>query len=207
MATQDSAAVERHDRRELLLQAAVRHLETRSAESLRVGEIAQEAGVAVGLIKYYFGSRDRLLAAAQERRIGGAVEQDITGTHESLAGAADLDGLMEGIRAIARQTVDRRRADIRLSRFAAIAIAHGRPETRGHIGATLSRFIDSMAESIADAQVRGIITSRRSPRGLATFIQAYSLGLLIHDLDPTPSDDEELLDIAMDAVRRILSAD
>jgi AcrR family transcriptional regulator len=207
MATQDSAEVERHDRRELLLQAAVRRLETKSAESLRVGEIAQEAGVAVGLIKYYFGSRDRLLAAAQERRIGGAVEQDITGSHESLAGATDLDGLMEGIRAIARQTVDRRRADIRLSRFAAIATAHGRPEVREHIGATLSRFIDAMAELIADAQVRGIITSRRSPRGLATFIQAYSLGLLIHDLDPTPSDDEELLDIAMDAVRRILSAD
>jgi len=207
MATQHNAAVERHDRRELLLQAAVRCLETRSAESLRVGEIAQQAGVAVGLIKYYFGNRDRLLAAAQQRRIGGAVEQDIAGSHESLAGAADLDGLMEGIRAIARQTVDRRRADIRLSRFAAIATAHGRPEAREHIGATLSRFIDSMAESIADAQVRGIITSRRSPRGLATFIQAYSLGLLIHDLDPTPSDDEELLDIAMDAVRRILSAD
>jgi AcrR family transcriptional regulator len=207
MATQDSTTVERHDRRELLLQAAVRHLETESAESLRVGEIAQEAGVAVGLIKYYFGNRDRLLAAAQERRIGGAVEQDIAGSRESLAGAADLDGLMEGIRAIARQTVDRRRADIRLSRFAAIATAHGRPEVREHIGSTLSRFIDSLAESIADAQARGIITSRRSPRGLATFIQAYSLGLLIHDLDPTPSDDEELLDIAMDAVRRILSAD
>jgi AcrR family transcriptional regulator len=206
MVGDDALDARRPDRRELLLGAAVRHLETGSAASLRVGAIAAEAGVAVGLIKHYFGSRDGLVAAAQQRRIVGATQQDIAGSRDALAGASDLDELMEGIRRVARQTIDRRRADIRLSRFAAIATAHGRPEARDAIGSTLSELIDAMAELIADAQERGVVSSRRSPRGLATFIQAYSLGLLVHDLDPTPSDDEELLDIAMDAVRRILSA-
>ena len=64
----------RPDRRELLLGAAVRHLDTASAESLRVGAIAEEAGVAVGLINHYFGSRDGLIAAAQQRRIAGATQ-------------------------------------------------------------------------------------------------------------------------------------
>ncbi len=205
--TEDGTAVERPDRRELLLRATVRHLETRSAASLRVGEIADEAGVAVGLIKHYFGSRDGLVAAAQQARIAGATDQDIAGSRDALAGADDLDRLMEGIRQVARHTIDRRRADVRLSRFSAIATAHGRPEVRSVIGGTLSGLIDAMAELIADAQERGVVRSGRSPRGLATFIQAYSLGLLVHDLDPTPSDDEELLDIAMDAVRRIFSAE
>jgi AcrR family transcriptional regulator len=206
MVGDDALDARRPDRRELLLGAAVRHLETESAASLRVGAIAEEAGVAVGLIKHYFGSRDGLVAAAQQRRIVGATQQDIAGSRDALAGADDLDALMGGIRRVARHTIDRRRADIRLSRFAAIATAHGRPEARGAIGGTLSGLIDAMAELIADAQAKGVIASRRSPRGLATFIQAYSLGLLVHDLDPTPSDDEELLDIAMDAVRRIFSA-
>jgi AcrR family transcriptional regulator len=196
---------DRPDRRERLLRVAIRHLETRSAASLRVSEIAAEAGVAVGLIKHYFGSRDGLVSAAQQQRIIGATEQDIAGSREVLAGAADLEALMEGIRQVARLTVDRRRADVRLSRFAAIATAHGRPQVREAIGSTLSELIDRMAELIADAQARGVVGSRRSPRALATFIQAYSLGLLIHDLDPEPCDDEELLDIAMDAVREILS--
>jgi AcrR family transcriptional regulator len=206
----DSAEVERvkrPDRRALLLQAAVRHLESRSAASLRVGEIAEEAGVAVGLIKHYFGGRDGLVAAAQQARIAGVTELDIAGSRKALAGADDLDALMEGIRQVARHTIDRRRADVRLSRFDAIATAHGRPEARAVIGGTLSELIDAMAGLIADAQERGVVSSGRSPRGLATFIQAYSLGLLVHDLDLTPSDDEELLDIAMDAVRRIFSAD
>ena len=207
MATDDSRAVVRPDRRELLLRAAVRHLETEDAASLRVGAIAEEADVAVGLINHYFGSRDGLVAAAQQARIAGATEQDIAGSRGALAGADDLDALMEGIRQVARHTIDRRRADVRLSRFSAIATAHGRPQARSAIGGTLSELIDAMAGLIADAQERGIVKSGRSPRGLATFIQAYSLGLLVHDLDLTPSDDVELLDIAMDAVRRIFSAD
>jgi hypothetical protein len=112
---------------------------------------------------------------------------------------------MDGIRQVARSTVDRRRAQVRLSRFAAIATAHGRPEAQAEIGGTLGELIGAMAVLIADAQAKGIVASRHSARGLATFIQAYSLGLLIHDLDLEPCDDEELLDVAMDAIRAILS--
>jgi AcrR family transcriptional regulator len=193
------------DRRARLLRVAVGHLDQHSAESLRVSDVAREAGVAIGLINFYFGGRDGLIAAAQQERIAGATRVDIEGSRAALQGAADLEQLMAGIREVARSTVDRSRAGVRLSRFAAISTAHGRPEVREGIGGTLSELIDAMAVLIADGQARGIVTSRRSPRALATFIQAYSLGLLVHDLDPAPCDDEELLDVAMDAVRTILS--
>jgi AcrR family transcriptional regulator len=193
------------DRRERLLRVAVDHLEKRSAASLRVSVIAQEAGVAVGLINFYFGGRDGLIVAAQQERIAGATRRDIDGAQAALEGAAGFEQLIAGIREVARSTVDRSRAGVRLSRFAAIATAHGRPEVRSEIGGTLSGLIDAMAVLIADGQERGIVRSSRSPRALATFIQAYSLGLLVHDLDPSPCDDEELLDIAMDAIRTVLS--
>jgi AcrR family transcriptional regulator len=193
------------DRRALLLRVAVGHLEQHSAESLRVSDVAREAGVAIGLINFYFGGRDGLIAAAQQERIAGATRIDIEGSRAALEGVADLEQLMAGIREVARATVDRSRGGVRLSRFAAISTAHGRPEVREGIGATLSELIDAMAVLIADGQAQGIVTSRRSPRALATFIQAYSLGLLVHDLDPAPCDDGELLDVAMDAVRTILS--
>ncbi len=193
------------DRRALLLRVAVDHLEQHSAESLRVSDVAREAGVAIGLINFYFGGRDGLIAAAQQERIAGATRSDIEGSRAAMEGAADLEQLMAGIREVARSTVDRSRGGVRLSRFAAISTAHGRPEVREGIGATLSGLIDAMAVLIADGQARGIVGSRRSPRALATFIQAYSLGLLVHDLDPAPCADEELLDVAMDAVRTILA--
>jgi AcrR family transcriptional regulator len=198
---------ERPDRRERLLRVAIRHLETSSAESLRVGDIAKEAGVAVGLIRHYFGNRDGLLALAQQQRIIGATQQDIVSSQAALADAADLEQLIDGIRRTARLTVDRGRAEVRLSRFAAISTAHGRPEVRDGIGATLSQLIDEMTALIADARKRGIVGGGRSPRAIATFIQAYSLGLLIHDLDPEPCDDEELLDTVMDAIAAVLSSD
>lgn len=191
--------------RQRLLQVAMTHLEQHSAESLRVADVAREAGVALGLIDRHFGGREGLVAAAQQQRIIGATRRDIDGSQAALEGATDFDQLMDGIRQVARSTIDRSRAEVRLSRFAAIATAHGRPDVRDAIGETLSGLVDAMAQLIADGQARGIVQSSRSPRALATFIQAYSLGLTIHDLDPVPCDDEELLDIAMDAIRTILT--
>ena len=63
--------------RERLLAAAIRHLETHGEADLRVTDIAEEAGVAIGLIRHHFGSRDGLVAAAQQRRVEGATREDL----------------------------------------------------------------------------------------------------------------------------------
>jgi AcrR family transcriptional regulator len=193
------------DGRERLLRAAVRHLEGRSAASLRVTAIADEAEVALGLIRHHFGSRDGLVAAAQQRRIAGATKDDIAGVREVLSGARDLDTVLARLERVARVTLDRGRAATRLSRFAAIATAHGRPDVRDAIGSTLSELVDEMAALIDEAQQEGVVARELDPRALATFIQAYSLGLLLHDLDPARCDDDALLEVIMVAVRAILS--
>ncbi len=198
-----SAAKDRPDGRERLLQAAVRHLDTRSAADLRVTAIAAEAEVAIGLIRHHFGSRDGLVADAQKRRIEGATRDDISAIHLLLS-AADAKGLWAGLELLTRALIDRQRASTRLSRFAAVATAHGRPEVRSAIGETLSSLIDELTGVITEARERGLIAPDLEPRAVATFIQSYALGLLVHDLDPEQVDDEALIAVVMAAVRAIL---
>jgi AcrR family transcriptional regulator len=49
------------DKRELILQAAVRVFARRGYRTCRVGDIAAEAGVSHGLLYHYFGSKDEVL--------------------------------------------------------------------------------------------------------------------------------------------------
>ena len=49
------------ERRRLLLDAAVRVFARRGFHAARVGEIAEEAGVAHGLLYHYFSSKDEVL--------------------------------------------------------------------------------------------------------------------------------------------------
>jgi AcrR family transcriptional regulator len=54
-------AVSREDRRAQLLQAAVRVFAEKGFTQCRVADIAEEAGVAYGLVYHYFGSKDEVL--------------------------------------------------------------------------------------------------------------------------------------------------
>ena len=190
--------------RERLLAAAIRHLETHGEAELRVTEIAEEADVAIGLIRHHFGSRDGLVAAAQQRRTEGVTREDLAGMRATLTEVADNDALMARVIELTRAVTDRRRADVRLSRIAAIATAHGRPEAREAIGATLDDLLDDLSVLIMEAQLQGLVRTDLDARAVATFLQAYSLGLIVHDLDPKGHDAGKLTDVIVTAVRAIL---
>ena len=190
--------------RERLLQATIRHLETQSAAHLRVTAIAEEADVALGLIRHHFGSRDGMVAAAQQRRLEGATRDDIAASR-MLITAANTDEVWAGLERMTRATVDRARSTTRLSRFAAVAMAHGRAEVREAIGETFGDLLDEMASLIREAKERKLFVTDLPARAIATFIQSYALGLLVHDLDPNGVDDEELVTVIMTALRAILS--
>lgn len=193
------------DGRERLLSATIAHLQTRSAASLRVTEIAEQAGVAIGLIRHHFGSRDGMIAEAQQRRLEGATRSDIETARKALTSVEDFDALTDALVAMTRQTVSRRRAAQRLSRFAAIATAHGRPDAQAGIGATFGDLIDEMAGLIREAQVRDVIRRDLDARAIATFVQSYALGFVVHDLDPDAVDEEKLVAVVTESLRAILS--
>ena len=198
-------AAERPDGRERLLRAAVRHLETHGEAELRVTEIAEEADVAIGLIRHHFGSRDGLVAAAQIRRIEGATREDVASARAVLSTAGSTDDLLARIDGLTRAVIDRTRAEVRLSRFAAIATAHGRPEAREAIGGALGDLLDELAGLIREAQEKDLARSDLDPRAIATFIQSYSLGLIVHDLNADRMDADALVAVIGTALRAVLA--
>lgn len=198
-------AAERPDGRERLLRAAVRHLETHGEAELRVTEIAEEADVAIGLIRHHFGSRDGLVAAAQIRRIEGATREDVASARAVISTAGSTDDLLARIDGLTRAVIDRTRAEVRLSRFAAIATAHGRPEAREAIGGALGDLLDELAGLIREAQEKDLARSDLDPRAIATFIQSYSLGLIVHDLNADRMDADALVAVIGTALRAVLT--
>lgn len=55
------AVAPQEEKRRLILQAAVRAFARKGYHGCRVGEIAEEAGVAYGLVYHYFGSKEEVL--------------------------------------------------------------------------------------------------------------------------------------------------
>ena len=75
-------------KREQILQAAVRVFAAQGYEASRVGDVAKEAGVAYGLVYHYFGSKDAVLEAVF-REAWGRLLAAVTVAEETGADAAE----------------------------------------------------------------------------------------------------------------------
>lgn len=84
------------DKRRLILDAAVRVFASKGYHGARVGDIAEEAGVAHGLLYHYFRSKEELLETISRetwRDVGDAVrsvEETDESARERLAGIAKI---------------------------------------------------------------------------------------------------------------------
>ncbi len=190
--------------RDRLLAAAIRHLDSHGEADLRVTEIATEADVAIGLIRHHFGSRDGLVAEAQQIRVAGATKEDLDAIRAVVETAPNYPALRKGIEPLVRMPFASSREQIRLARFAAISTAHGRPEAREQIGRTVGGLLDELTEVLRRAQARELIRSDIDARSTATFVQSYALGLILADLDPTPAATEALVGLILSVIDLLL---
>jgi len=194
------------DGRQRLLDAALQHLGDHSEADLRVVEIAQAADVAVGLIRHHFGSRDGLVAAAQQVRLEGAVKADLEAAEAFIRDARTSEELIAGIRRLTVALLDPERADIRLARVAVIGTAHGRSDVREQYARIVGGLLDDLTKMVVAAQRSSLARTDLDPRSIATFIQAYALGMILYDLDPDATDPLSMVEVITTAIRSVISA-
>lgn len=123
--------------RERLIEAAVKLFGRDGFEATSVRAVADEAGVSWGLIRFYFGSKEGLLEAAEERVVKGYLDR--------VAAGARVSSFEELIAAI--EELDREAPSLTdVARFLRRAIIEERPMALDFIG----RLMSSKTPSIYD---------------------------------------------------------
>ena len=188
--------------RERILRAAVGIIATEGEAALRLADVAAAAGVALSLTTHYFRTRDHLVAEALAERFAGLVRDDLRRIAR-LVRAGDAAAFRTGLSRLTADVLDRRRAEQRLIRIAAIGGGLGRPELATRLGEETASLLDELSIVVRAAQDAGLVRADLDPRAVATFIQAYSLGMVVADLDVRSSSRGELqavIDAFMDCV-------
>jgi TetR/AcrR family fatty acid metabolism transcriptional regulator len=148
------------DKRERILRAAIRVFARKGFYATRVNEIAKAAGVADGTIYLYFKNKDDVLVSIFEDRITKLIaflESEIEkegGFDEKFRRVVELQlGLLEGHRDLAEVvTVNLRQSSRLLKQFAA---------------PLFTRYLDVIANLVAQGQREGAVRTDVSPRVLA----------------------------------------
>jgi AcrR family transcriptional regulator len=194
---------ERPDARTRILDAAFAIVEESGEASLRFVDVAERAGVVLSLITRHYGTRENLVAAVQARRFAGLVAED-TEVLAGLVGAGSTREITTVAGALTREVIAVERAARRLARVSSIGSIHGRPELTETIRGEATRLLDGLTETVRSLQAEGRITDTVDARALAMFVQAYSFGMVLSDLDLRPPSREDIAGVIEVAIGAFL---
>jgi AcrR family transcriptional regulator len=198
------AEEDRPDARTRILDAAFAIVEESGEAALRFVDVAERAGVVLSLITRHYGTRENLVAEVQARRFAGLVAEDAE-VLAGLVGAGSTAEITTVTGALTREVIAAERAERRLARVSSIGSVHGRPELTDTIRGEATRLLDDLTGTVRALQAEGRVTDEVDARALAMFVQAYSLGMVLSDLDLRPPSREDIagvIDVAIGAFLR-----
>lgn len=160
-----------------ILTAARDLIEENGPNSLRVSDVAERAGVAVGLLYHYFDDRDDLIDAVREAQFLARIEADIADLARKV-GPNELDttAVMKVIIDDFSDPRSKKRRDFRLDRMEALVAARYNPELTKRLIQAQKRLSTSIRSTIEKAKADGIVAEEVDAHALALFLEVLPLG-------------------------------
>ncbi|MEN9506661.1 MAG: hypothetical protein RI958_2587 [Actinomycetota bacterium] len=168
----------------------VEMLGTVGESGVRVGAVAEAAGVGIGLINYHFGSRDGLVAAAQLVRFSAQIDRELDQLEVTMSRIASRADVVTVMNRIVQGLVGAAQVEGRLGRIDALGAAHGRPSLLAEIGQVQTQLRRRFGRMLHGLQDLGHVRADIDADALATLLLSLSAGLVIYDVEaePCPAD-------------------
>ena len=181
-------------------------LERDGESGFRLEDLMQRTGISKSSIYLHFGDRDGLLATAFGKKFSEIVQESLSGLELLLNNVSDPRSMRDALQAATAFVTSPDRFKNRLDRAVIIAGTRGRAAFADELAKAQTALTDRMMVLLLDAQERGLVRLRHSPRTVAQMIQAVTFGRIVAELEQQQSPESvqswismvtELLDILL----------
>lgn len=194
---------EAHPTKVLLLDTTLRLLGSTPVEAVTIDMVLTESGTSRGSLYHHYEDFPDLLEQALIAQFGQHVDESIEAFTLACDTSTSAAQLGEHLRAVTKVTQARQRADRRMQRVVIFANSNGSERMRARLCEQQQRLTSALADVIARSQDRGWLNRSLDATAVATFIQAYTVGRVVDDINPTPVDVDAwitLIDMVLDRV-------
>ena len=161
--------------------------------------VAREAGVSRGLLHYYFGTKERLLAEVVRRDC----ELRMAALDDQLAPARNADDVIEALVASLKRFVKDEPEFITVV-FELFTLSRRNEEIASEFAELLRRTREHVADLLARKQAEGALHLRAEPEAVADVLFSLADGVCLRMLTETDHDFAQTLDAGVLAVRALL---
>ena len=187
------------DKAQRIVQAMRDSVARRGVAGSTFDHVAREAGVSRGLLHYYFGTKERLLAEVVRRDC----DVRMAALEAQLAGAASADDLVDLLR-VALEEMVRDEPEFMTVVFEFFTLSRRNEEVAAEFAAFMRRTTEHVADVLRAKHDAGVLSLRAEPEAVADILFALGDGMAMRMLVEPERDWAETVRAGVTAVRGLL---
>ncbi|MFM8922161.1 MAG: TetR/AcrR family transcriptional regulator [Candidatus Nanopelagicaceae bacterium] len=189
-----------HLTKRLLVETVVSMLDAKAPNEILAEEVLDVSGVSKGSMYHHFEDLQELVETAQVFRYSKWIDASIDYLTKNVATARSKEGLRESLLNLTNFTQSDDRKGARAERARALAACFENPRMAKQMGKETERLTDAIADVTEEVKNKGLFRADVDSKTLATFIQAYTLGKIVNDYNPTGVKEEQWVAFIMNIV-------
>lgn len=179
-----------HPTKQHLLETATYLIEEHGAQGFTVEQLLEMSHISKGSLYHHFTDFADVITQSQTARFAKYVAEDIEMLTTVMVNTTSREDLLARLEQVARVAHGPSRTARRLDRAAIISSAQFSETGRAQLAATQQLLTDAISDLVRELQERKLIDVVVDAKAFSTFIQAYSLGLVLNDVTEHPVDEE-----------------
>ena len=180
-----------HPTKQLLLDTAISLIDEFGPQGFTVDNLLDASRISKGSLYHHFEDFHDVIEQAQVARFARYVDEDIRQLTGLLTSASSRDELGQRFAEVIMASASSGRAEARADRAAIVGLSRHSKKFADSLALEQQRLTDSLADVAREMQQRGWINESLDVYALATFVQAYSLGLVLNDVTEKPLSAEQ----------------
>lgn len=172
-----------------------------------MSEVLRRAGVTTGALYHHYRDMSHLLEEAMAVRFPVGVRESLVMIKEGLEAATTLEEYLQFMQDLARASQAPANKARRMERARYLAIAFSSESLREVIAEQQQEMTAELTAALQEVADRGWLRKDLSPKAVAVFIQAYTLGRIVDDITDDPVDPDDWINLIIAVTMETLSAD
>ena len=172
----------------------------RGAAGSTFEHVAKKAGVSRGLLHYYFGTKERLLAEVVRRD----TELKVQEIDAALAPARTVDEVLNILVASLEDMIENQ-PETFLLLFELFTASRRNPEIQEELAQHFARIRERLGERLEAKQAEGVLKLRYSGEAVASYLYGIADGVALQTLCGPPRDPDEAMAAQVAAARFLLT--
>ena len=180
-----------HPTKQLLLDTAISLIDEFGAQGFTVDNLLDASGISKGSLYHHFEDFNDIIEQAQVARFSRFVDDDVKMLTGLLRSARSRDELGQRFSDIIAAASGPERSRGRVDRASIVGMSRHSKKFADGLAVEQQRLTDALADVAREMQERDWIRRDLDVYALATFVQAYSLGLVLNDVTEKPISNQQ----------------